>query len=228
MTYRLSGSGPGVQAPDGCSVEVYRQVPYFGELEDFRTLFQAGTRVLELGCATGRLTRRLLEWDARVTAVDNSPEMLSAVPERASRVLSDIESLKLDGRFDVALLASNFINHPAPDVRCAFVATARRHLADHGRFLLERYDPAWLRRVEPGPLGPLGDIAMSVEAVSRGADIVHMTLRYQIADSVWHHSSTAAPLDEGEIEALLSSYGFGSFAWSGQRRQWLSAVVQQV
>ena len=226
MSFRFSGSGPGAQAPDGCSVDVYRQVPYFGELEDFRALFHAGTPVLELGCATGRLTRRLLEWDARVTAVDNSPEMLSAVPDGASRVLSDIESLKLEGRFDVALLASNLINHAAPDIRSAFVATARRHLADHGRFLLERHDPAWLRRVEPGPLGPLGDIAMSVEAVSRSADIVHMTLRYQIADSVWYHSSAVTPLDEGEIEALLSSYGFGSFAWSGMRKRWLSAVLE--
>ena len=226
MSFRFSGSGPGAQASDGCSVEVYRQVPYFGELEDFRALFHAGTRVLELGCATGRLTRRLLEWGTRVTAVDNSPEMLSVVPDGASRVLSDIESLKLDGRFDVALLASNFINHPAPGVRSAFVATARRHLADHGHFLLERYDPAWLRRVEPGPVGPLGDVAMSVEAVSRSANIVHTSFRYQIADLVWYHSSAAAPLEEGEIEALLSSYGFGAFAWSGQRRQWLSAVVQ--
>ena len=226
MSWQFSGSGPGVQAPDGCSVELYRQLPYFGELEDYRPLFHAGTRVLELGCGAGRLTRRLLEWGARVTAVDNCREMLAAVPDGASRVLSDIESLNLDDRFDVALLASNFINHPARDVRCAFVDSARRHLRQHARFLLERHDPSWLQQVQPGPLGALGDIAMSVEAVSRSADAVHMTLRYQLADSVWYHSSADTPLEEAEIESLLAAYGFGSFAWSGQRRRWLSAVVQ--
>ena len=44
--------------------------------------------------------------------------------------------------------------------------------------------------------------------MSRSADIVHMTFRYQIADSVWYHSSAAAPLDEGESSlAEIADWG---------------------
>ena len=223
MTFSFFGSGPGAQAPDGCSVELYRRTPYFGELEDFRDLFAPGRSVLELGCATGRLTRRLLEWGARVTAVDNCADMLASLPAGATRVLSDIESLSLPERFDVALLASCFINHPADDARRAFIDTARRHLRQHGRLLLECHDPAWLWNVQAGPVGASGDLAVSVEAVNRSADLVQMTLRYQIGESVWHHSFEVAPLTESQIEALLSSHGFGSFAWSGKSNRWLCA-----
>jgi SAM-dependent methyltransferase len=226
MTFRSSGSGPGVQAPDGCSVDLYRITPYHGELEDFGTLFPAGTRVLELGCGAGRFTRRLLDWGARVTAVDNSQHMLAEVPDGAARVLSDIESLNLDESFDVALLAGNFINAPEPEVRSAFVRSARRHVRKDGRLLLDRHDPAWLRSAEPGPLGAAGDIAMCVEAVSRVADIVQMTLRYEAAGRIWRHSFAATALSEGDIEALLARFGFVSFEWSGSRNQWLSAVVR--
>jgi SAM-dependent methyltransferase len=215
-----------VQARDGCSVELYRKLPYLGELEDYRALFPADAQVLELGCGTGRLTRRLLQWGTRVVAVDNCPEMLAAVPEAALRVLSDIESLNLDRRFDVVLLASCLINHPAPDIRFAFVDTARRHLGQRGYLLLERHDPAWLRGVQPGPIGPVGDIAMSVEAARRTGDVVEMTLRYEVSGNSWRHSSAVSALDEAEIEALLSQSGLGSFAWSGIRNRWLSAVVQ--
>jgi SAM-dependent methyltransferase len=215
-----------VQARDGCSVELYRRLPYLGELEDYCALFPPDAQVVELGCGAGRLTRRLLEWGARVTAVDNCPEMLAALPEGALRVLSDIETLNLDRRFDVALLASCLINHPAPDIRFAFVATARRHLGQRGRLLVERHDPAWLRGIQPGPINPAGDIVMSVEAARRTGDIVEMTLRYEVAGNLWRHSFAAAALDKAEIEALLSQSGLGSFVWSGTRNRWLSAVVE--
>lgn len=224
MGFRFSGSGPGVQAPDGCSVDLYRKLPYLGELEDYRVLFQVGTHVLELGCGAGRLTRRLLEWGARVTAVDNSPDMLSALPDGAARVHSDIESLNLDDRFDVVLLASCLINHPVTEVRCAFIDTARRHLRRESRLLLERHDPAWLRSVQPGPLNAIGDIEMSVEAVNHTAAIVEMTLRYELAGSVWRQSFAVAPMSEAEVEALLSRSGFGCFVWSGKQNRWLSAA----
>jgi len=76
MRASFSGSGPGTQARDGCSVELYRRLPYFGELDAVREYLPYGVRVLELGCGTGRLTRKLLEWGTRPTSVDNSPKML--------------------------------------------------------------------------------------------------------------------------------------------------------
>jgi hypothetical protein len=55
----------------------------------------------------GRLTRRLLEWRARVTAVDNCPEMLASLPDGASPILSEIESLNLENRYDVGASAKS-------------------------------------------------------------------------------------------------------------------------
>jgi len=226
VSFRFTGAGPGVQTKDGCSVELYRRLPYLGELEDYRPLFPPDARVIELGCGAGRLTRRLLAWGVRVTAVDNCTEMLAALPPGASPVLSDIESLNLDERFDVALLASCLINHPEPHVRRRFIDTARRHLPEGGRLLLERHDAAWLRRVQAGPLKPIGDIAMSAEAVRRAGDAVEMTLRYEVSGNVWRQSFAVVPLDEADVEALLAQCGFGSFAWAGKENRWLRAVAR--
>jgi len=223
VTFKFRGSGPGAQAADGCSVELYRKLPYLDELEEHRALFLPGRRILELGCGTGRLTRQLIQYGTHVTAVDNCAEMLDAVPQGARRVLSDIETLRLETRFDVALLASCLINHPADDVRRAFVATARFHLGSSGRVLLERHDPTWLKLAEPGPLACAGDVAMSVETVNRSAGLVHMTLRYEAAGNVWRHAASLAPMSEPEIEALLSEAGFEAFAWAGKNNRWLSA-----
>ncbi|HUG20964.1 class I SAM-dependent methyltransferase [Piscinibacter sp.] len=114
MNHVFSGSGPGIQARDGCSVELYRRLPYMGEIDHLRPLLQAESSALELGCGTGRITRVLLELDLKVTAVDNSAEMLAWVPNPAVAVHANIEELRLEARFDTVLLASCLVNHPSP------------------------------------------------------------------------------------------------------------------
>jgi SAM-dependent methyltransferase len=222
MSSRFSGSGPGPQTRDGCSIELYRQLPYLDELEGCRAWFEPGMHVLELGCGAGRLTRRLLEWDLQVTAVDNSAEMLSLVPTSATKILSDIEALGLDAIFDVVVLASGLINHPDRAAREAFVRIARRHLRVGGRFLLQRQNPEWLRTVSPGPAGMFGAAAIVVEAVDRDVTPMTMTLRYEIGADIWRQSFSVVPLSDAEVEMLLASSGFDDFTWLGSTRRWLS------
>src|SRR5687768_1755761 len=107
---RARGEGPGVITQDGCAVEVYLHLPYRGELELLADRLPQGCSVLELGCGAGRLTRPLLDKGCSVTAVDHSADMLRCVPEAASRVCCDIESLELGPVFDVVLLASHLVN----------------------------------------------------------------------------------------------------------------------
>jgi hypothetical protein len=152
--------------------------------------------------------------------------MLAAVPDGASRVLSDIESLGLEQRFDTALLASCLVNHPVPEVRSAFVQTAARHLRPQGRLLLERHDPAWLGSAQPGHVAAVDDIVTSIDAVRRSADIVEMTVRYEAGGSAWRHSFGVAPLAEAEIEALVANAGFAGFSWT-PRRRWLTAILER-
>jgi SAM-dependent methyltransferase len=214
-----------VQSPDGCSVDLYRRMPYLGELDDVIGRFAKGASVLELGCGTGRLCSRLVEAGCLVSGVDESPEMLACLPPAIEPVLSTIEALSLDRRFDAVLLASHLINHPDLHARQAFVRCARRHLRPGGIFFIQRHDPEWLRSVQPGPAGHVRGIFVNVEDVSRNEEIVHMTLRYELSDQVWRQSFSAVALAETDIEELLVDAGFADVRWQGPQRQWASAIA---
>lgn len=114
LPVHFSGTGPGPQSADGCSVELYRRSAYAGEIELLKPWLPPGTTVLELGCGTGRLTHRLVEFGCRVTGVDNSADMLRHVGDAVQRVQADIETLQLDQRFDVVLLRCATASGPIP------------------------------------------------------------------------------------------------------------------
>jgi SAM-dependent methyltransferase len=221
----FSGSGPGMQTADGCSVELYRQLPYHGELEPVRLSFEPGAKVLELGCGTGRHTRKMLDWGAVVTAVDNSAEMLAAVPSEAHKVLGDIESLQLSEEFALVVLASNLVNHPTAAVRQAFLRVARRHLAAGGKVLVERQDPEWLSTAQPGKQGSVGPVSLFMESVQRENQRVRIALRYELGSQAWRQSFEAVVLQEYEVEAMLAEAGFAGHTWFGSRRRWVQSVA---
>jgi SAM-dependent methyltransferase len=217
-----------MQTPDGCSVDLYRQMPYLGELEDVIGLFTAGASALELGCGTGRLCGRLALAGCAVTGVDESAAMLAALPADVRPVHSSIGNLSLNERYDAVLLASHLINHPDPQLRRSFVRCARRHLRSGGLFVLERHDPDWLRTVRPGPAGEVRDVAIHVEEVTREEPLVGMKLRYELQGHVWRHAFTAALLSEADVEALLVEGGFAQIHWRGKRRLWASATAADI
>jgi SAM-dependent methyltransferase len=222
----FSGSGPGVQTPDGCSVELYRDMPYFGELEDLRPLLPAGAALLELGCGAGRLTRVLLAMGLDVTAVDNAPEMLEALPAAAHPVLADIEALALPARFDVVLLASGLVNHGLAATRRAFLDAARRHLRPGGRLVVQRHDPAWLLGASAGTVSTVGPLTIRVEAVQRTPPHVAMTVRYDAPGGTWRHTFAAEALEDAPLEKELAAAGFAAPAWIDRRRRWLSTMAE--
>jgi len=222
----FKGTGPGPQTADGCSVEFYRGQPYLGELDDIEHLLIAGESVLELGCGTGRITRVLLARGHAVTAVDNSADMLDALPCEATPVLCDIESLQLDTRFDVVLLASYLVNLPDPAVRDAILRSARRHLKQPGRVFVQRHDPNWLRTVQAGATSSAHGTRYTIVRVAREpADParVAMTLQYDRDGQTWTHSFVSAALDEQDVELALLASGFSAIEWHGARRQWATA-----
>jgi SAM-dependent methyltransferase len=221
----FSGSGPGERTKDGCSVELYARMAYLGELDDVRALLAPGTSVLELGAGAGRITRKLLEWGLNVTAVDNSADMLAHVPENAKRILSDIEILRLDERFDTVLLASCLINHPSATTRASMAGTARHHVARGGQLLVQTYNADRLRNTCVGPVGCISGVEIFIENVRHCAGDIEMTVRYNMGEQTWHHSFRARPLTEGEIEALLASAGFHASEWFGEERRWVRSAI---
>ena len=217
----FTGSGPGAQAPDGCSVEFYRALPYLGELADVLPAIPAGASVLDLGCGTGRLARALLAHGARVTAVDNSAEMLAALPPEVEAVHADIEALALGRSFDAVLLASTLVNHPGSGVRSAFLAAARRHLHTDGTLFVQRHDPAWLRDVRPGDVisAPAG-LVIAIESATTDGPLHAISLRYELDGRSWRQAFVTELLDDAAFGRVLADAGFGAPQWLDARRRW--------
>ena len=216
---QFRGEGPGAQTRDGCSVDLYRLLPYLGEIELVAPWL--GNDVLELGCGVGRLTAPLLARGCRVTAVDDSPEMLAFVPHEATKVCSSIEALDLEARFDTVLLASHLINVPSESQRTAFLEVAHRHLRAGGNFVFQRHDPEWLAAASAGPLKGLGEVEMHLDRIERHSDRIEMSLRFRAGSREWLHHFATVPLDEGQVAAALGAAGFGAPEWIDRR--WASA-----
>ena len=208
---------------DGCSVDLYLRLPYLGEVELISSWLPPGASILELGCGVGRITRRLLARGYRVTAIDNSPDMLSHVPVEASRVRADIEDLDLGVTFDAVLLASCLINIPDESVRARQLTKCRQHLQLGSPLLFERHDPAWLSSVAVGRVGNIGTIEMYVDEVSRQDTEVELCCRYQENEESWSHRFTARALDDNAVGEVLANAGFATPSWINQR--WGAAIA---
>jgi SAM-dependent methyltransferase len=107
----------------------------------------AGCRVLDLGAGSGRATVFLARSAGFVVALDLAPEMIAVARKRlagaANIVLAvaDMREIELRARFDlVAAVDDPFVHLVEDDDRQRAFATAARHLAPNGRFIL---DAAW-------------------------------------------------------------------------------------
>ena len=94
-----------------------------------------GDRVLEVGCGTGAITKRLLAAGAQVTAIDRSSDMLDVARRRAPGAdyrQCDVTSAELGDGYDCVVLA--FVLHELPsDKRRALLPAAARTLRAGGR-----------------------------------------------------------------------------------------------
>jgi SAM-dependent methyltransferase len=187
-------------APDGSPVELYGRLPELGEGEVVASVVPAGSSVLELGCGTGRITRQLIRLGYRVTAVDESREMLSHV-DGAETVEAQIEGLDLGDRFDAVLLASNLVT-AEPEQRRAFLETCRRH-AD--LVLVEGLPLGWSPEDGERTLGEVVS-RLRVHRVEDG--VVHGEMEYEAGSETWRHPFTMRVFaDEAELGAALAEAG---------------------
>jgi SAM-dependent methyltransferase len=81
-TIRFRGSGPGAESLDGCSVELWKLFPAGVEPSLIASAVPPRRSILELGARVGRIIHPLLALGYRVTAIDNSSEMLGKSEER--------------------------------------------------------------------------------------------------------------------------------------------------
>ncbi|HEX9944249.1 MAG TPA: class I SAM-dependent methyltransferase [Thermoanaerobaculia bacterium] len=136
----------------------YRQIlPFFdreladrgdGELWAWAAGTPAGCRVLELGAGTGRATESLARAAGRMVAFDLSPDLIAVARRRLAAaanvwlLVADMREVALRSRFDLVVAVDDpFVHLTGDEDRERAFATAARHLAPDGRFIL---DAAWL------------------------------------------------------------------------------------
>ena len=224
MAHSFSGAGPGIQTPDGCSVEFYRQLPYMNELSDIEPELITQKAALELGCGTGRLCGRLHALGLQATGVDELSAMLAQLPPTVEGIEGRIEELNIGRTWQAVLLPSHLINHPDESVRRSFVEAAKRHIEPNGVFYVKRHSTQWLSTVQNGHIGDSNGVAYFAENVVREGDLLTMTLRYEAFGQSWAQSFTTRALEKVQIESLLASCGFGSFRWLGKQELWVAAT----
>jgi SAM-dependent methyltransferase len=196
--------------------------------ELFHALVQAGDvrgrRVLDVGCGTGTLAVALAE-QARVWAVDGSPEMLDVARRRdaGGRVgwrVADATSLPFrDGWFERAVMRAvvHLLDRPP-----AF-AEARRVLGPDGRLAIASFDPSHFDRYWLNDLFPSMEridrerfptpASLESELITAGfaaVELTRLSQRAEISREValekirGRHISTYDLIDDAEYEAGLT------------------------
>jgi SAM-dependent methyltransferase len=161
-----------------------------------------GSRVLDLGCGTGRIALPLAECGATVVGGDLSEVMLAGARRAAQARGVTAEFVRLDMRdfdlgrtFDRFIVAANSIAHllTSEDLVAAFAAI-RGHLADDGQFLFDIFVPsACLLSLPGGRREPVG----TFDHPKLGPVTIEEAISYdpalQVSRSTWFWSAPARP-----------------------------------
>ncbi len=218
-----AGTGPGAITSDGCAVEFYALLPAFGEPEIIHAAVPAGASILELGCGTGRILRPLAALGHAVTGVDDSPDMLARGPDLPTE-RSPIQSLRLDRRFDVVLLASTMINAD-PVTRQGFLATARHHLHDDGIAVFQQHPPDWFESLSGAE--PVRDDPGGIRRIIRSArwepPRMHVEIEYQVGGDIWTHAWTSYQISDNELAGNLAAANLRLGDWLTGDHAWFTA-----
>jgi 2-polyprenyl-3-methyl-5-hydroxy-6-metoxy-1,4-benzoquinol methylase len=99
-----------------------------------------GSRVLDAGCGTGRLSGALHRRGHVVVGVDADPELVAAAEADhpgPTYVVADLSTLDLDEEpFDLVVCAGNVMVFLAPDSERAVLERLRRHTRPGGRIVI--------------------------------------------------------------------------------------------
>ncbi len=102
--------------------------------------------ILELGCGTGRIARRVAGKDRRVTGIDISPHMLKKANRKKSNycryICMNMEQLAFTSFFDAILIPYNTLNLLSKKKRIvSCLKDCRSHLTESGKLYLQLFIP---------------------------------------------------------------------------------------
>ena len=223
----------GVAAPDGSPVEVFRLLPPGPAPGLVHAAVDPGTPILELGCGAGRLTRALVGLGHPVVAVDICGAMLACLAGTAgvSTVEADIAGLDLGRTFGGVVLASYLLNHPGAG---SFLATCRRHVADDGAVVVQRYDPWWAGE-GMADATTAGNVTVAVDAFSLTAappspsgeprcPSFSAVVTYTVGGRAWEQPISAVILDDPDVGRLALQADLVVDRWLDEHRTWARLI----
>lgn len=190
---------------DDSPLAIYLAVPAGAAPTIVHDAIPPHSRILELGSGPGRLTRVLTAYGHRVTAVDDSWDMLEHVTG-ARRVRRDLFELDLGERFDVVLAASHLINLPDGRERHTLLDVCRRHVEDTGAVLLERYPPGWAEHAQSGT-SALGPVELTLELGSLVDGVRSAVATYRLGDQVWRQAFSMVDVDDERLAREAAAHG---------------------
>jgi SAM-dependent methyltransferase len=128
---------------------------YKADLELWEELVDEGAEVVDLGCGTGRVAKRLARRVRKVTAVDQDPQVLEVLERHIAErglaiecVCEDVRELNLGRQFDAVLAPMQLVQlMRGEEERRAMLTRAVRHLRPGGLFAASLMD------LEGEPLG---------------------------------------------------------------------------
>ncbi|MEU4219030.1 class I SAM-dependent methyltransferase [Actinoplanes sp. NPDC026623] len=210
--------------PDGCAVEVYRRLPGGGEADLLGRLLPPRSRVLELGCGTGRLANALAGLGHDVVGVDESADMLDHL-RGVTPVRETIEDLRLDPTFDAVILAANLISTAGFERRRRYLDSCERHLADGGLLVAQWFPPSWFDGISAagGRARQIGPVHCRLSLVSADDDRVTAETTYEIDDRSWTQRFTAYRMTEDRLAVELGLAGLSLERWVDEAHAWFVA-----
>ncbi|MFD3575786.1 class I SAM-dependent methyltransferase [Streptomyces sp. NPDC058644] len=227
MREGYEGTGPGAITPDGCAVELYARMTAGDEPDVIAGAVPAGAHILELGSGAGRVTRPLLERGFRITAVDESAEMLekvAALDGRVRTIRSPIETLDLGERFEVVTLASFLVHTGDVAVRRGMLRACRSHVTDDGCVLIQREGADYHTNLPRERVDPGGYTVRIVSAEPVGDGVNEVRAEYVFPDAVWTQTFRARPLTKEQFEQALEEVGLRVDKYLTEDGIWVRAV----
>ncbi len=117
------------------------------------------SRILELGCGSGRLLFPLAQAGHTVTGIDLSAAMLDLAHSKRRRlpaeinrrihlVKGNIANFEIDQQFDLTIIPHNTLMHLGPSELIPCLKSVRSHLAAEGRLVIDIINPVLLLELE--------------------------------------------------------------------------------
>lgn len=181
------------------------------------------TKILELGCGGGRLSRQLIKQGYHLTGIDLSTEMLEVARKAAPQgtfLTANICNFSINNSFDAVIAPYNVLNLlPSKEDIAQCLNRCKEHLGAEGLFLMEIYtqdgdiidgEKSFQFQVFPHPKG--GRLVKEIVR-TQSIDSVQVEERYRSRPTAgeftdYSHTFSINALSKGFWQDILQENGF--------------------